>query len=127
MKLTFSFTLTKTTESYFTCPPGPQTSIVTYPRQSDLGFFLSCFGERFMPLLQFRFSYYTEGNSQTFKAKGSYTLTTGNVFDTEVKKDVQTGSVYAKGKADSGTFIDMMSSFGVNTNSLPDFFVDALK
>ncbi|XP_020601762.1 uncharacterized protein LOC110040832 [Orbicella faveolata] len=74
-----------------------------------------------------RFSYYTEGNSQTFKAKGSYTLTTGNVFDTEVKKDVQSGSVYAKGTAESGTFIDMMSSFGINTNSLPDFFVNALK
>ena len=81
----------------------------------------------FLFLLQFRFSYYTEGNSQTFKAKGSYTLTTGNVFDTEVKKDVKSGSVYAKGTAESGTFIDMMSSFGINTNSLPDFFVNALK
>ncbi|XP_058970157.2 uncharacterized protein [Pocillopora verrucosa] len=74
-----------------------------------------------------RFSYYTEGNSQTFKAKGSYTLDTGNVFDTEVKKDVNSGSVYAKGKADSGTFMDMLSSFGINPNSLPDFFVNALK
>ena len=54
-------------------------------------------------------------------------MTTGNVFDTEVKKDVQSGSVYAKGTAESGTFIDMMSSFGINTNSLPDFFVNALK
>ena len=80
-----------------------------------------------MPLLQFRFSYYTEGNTKSFKAKGSYTLATGNVFDTEVKKDVQSGSVYAKGKADSGTFIDMMSSFGINLNALPDFFVNALK
>lgn len=94
-------------------------------------FLLPCFGERFLFfcffLLQFRFSYYTEGNAQTFKAKGSYTLTTGNVFDTEVKKDVQSGSVYAKGTAESGTFIDMMSSFGIDTNSLPDFFVNALK
>lgn len=77
--------------------------------------------------LTLRFSYYTEGNSQTFKAKGSYTLDTGNVFDTEVKKDVNSGSVYAKGKADSGTFMDMLSSFGINPNSLPDFFVNALK
>ena len=85
------------------------------------------FGLLILPLFQFRFSYYTEGGSQTFKAKGTYTLTTGNKFDTEVKKDVVSGSVYAKGTADSGTFIDMMSSFGVNTNSLPDFFVNALK
>lgn len=68
--------------------------------------------------LTLRFSYYTEGNSQTFKAKGSYTLDTGNVFDTEVKKDVNSGSVYAKGKADSGTFMDMLSSFGIDPNSL---------
>ena len=80
-----------------------------------------------MFLPQFRFSYYTEGSSQTFKAKGSYTLTAGNVFDTEVAKDVQSGSVYAKGKAESCTFIDIMSSFGINANSLPDFFVNALK
>ncbi|KAJ7381185.1 hypothetical protein OS493_004785 [Desmophyllum pertusum] len=74
-----------------------------------------------------RFSYYTEGNAQTFKAKGSYTLSTGNVFDTEVKKDVISGTVYAKGKADSATFVDMMASFGINLNALPDFFVNALK
>ena len=78
-------------------------------------------------MFQCRFSFYTEGNTVTFKAKGSYTLQTGNVFDTEVYKDVTSGASYAKGTAESGTFIDMMSSFGVNIDSLPDFFVNALK
>ena len=74
-----------------------------------------------------RFSYYTEGNSQTFKAKGDYFLQTGTLFKTEVKKDVYSGGVYATGNADSATFIDMMVSFGLDINILPDFFVNALK
>ena len=49
------------------------------------------------------------------------------MFDTEVKKDVNSGTVYAKGKAESATFVDMMASFGIDLNILPDFFVNALK
>ena len=74
-----------------------------------------------------RFSYYTEGNSQTFKAKGGYTIKSGTKFNTEVKKDVISGSVYAKGTAPSVTFKDIMASFGLDPASLPDFFVNALK
>lgn len=74
-----------------------------------------------------RFSYYSQGNSQTFKAKGKYTLQTGTVFETEVKKDVLTGAVHATGNAESVTFIDMMVSFGLDINILPDFLVTALK
>ena len=74
-----------------------------------------------------RFSYYTEGNSQTFKAKGDYFLKTGTLFKTEVKKDVISGGVYATGNAPSATFADMMASFGLDPNSLPSFLVDALK
>ena len=78
-------------------------------------------------MLYFRFSYYTEGNSQTFKAKGDYFLKTGTLFKTEVKKDVISGGVYATGNAPAATFIDIMASFGLDPNSLPDFFVNALK
>ena len=78
-------------------------------------------------LFHFRFSYYTEGNSQTFKAKGDYYIKTGTKFNTEVKKDVISGGVYATGKAPSATFVDIMASFGLDPNSLPDFFVNALK
>ncbi|CAH3028156.1 unnamed protein product [Porites evermanni] len=74
-----------------------------------------------------RFSYYTEGNSQTFKAKGDYTLETGNVFASEVWTDVQSGGVYAEGTADSATFEELMSSHGVNPVDMPDYFVDALE
>ena len=79
-----------------------------------------------MPLVQCRFSYYTEGSTRTFKAKGSYTLQTGNVFDAEVYRGATT-LYYAKGTAESGTFIDMMTSFGMDIDSLPDYLVDALK
>ena len=78
-------------------------------------------------LFCFRFSYYTEGNSQTFKAKGDYYLKTGTLFKTEVKKDVISGGVYAMGNAPSATFQDVMASFGLDPISLPDFFVNALK
>lgn len=74
-----------------------------------------------------RFSYYTEGNSQTFKAKGDHTLKSGTVFKTEVKKDPFTLAVYAKGTASSVTFKDIMASFGLDPAILPDFFVNALK
>ena len=74
-----------------------------------------------------RFSYYTEGNSQTFKTKGDYTLETGNVFASEVWTDVQSGGVYAEGTADSATFEELMSSHGVNPVDMPDYFVDALE
>lgn len=74
-----------------------------------------------------RFSYYEEGNTQTFKAKGDYTLSTGNVFASEVYKDVQSGASYGKGIADSATFADIMASYGLDPSSLPDFFVEALK
>ena len=77
--------------------------------------------------LFFRFSYYFEGNSQTFKAKGDYTISTGTVFNTEVKKDVYSGGVYATGNSDSVTFQDVMASFGLDPSSVPDFFVLALK
>ena len=75
----------------------------------------------------FRFSYYTEGNSQTFKAKGDYTISTGTVFNTEVKKDVISGGVYATGNTASVKFPNIMASFGLNPSSLPDFLVNALK
>ena len=75
----------------------------------------------------FRFSYYTEGNSQTFKAKGTYTLTTGNDFTTEVWKDPQSELPYAKGTAGSAAFQDLMASFGLNPEDVPDFFANALK
>lgn len=74
-----------------------------------------------------RFSYYTEGNSQTFKAKGQHSIKSGTIFDTEVKKDVISGSAYAKGSAPSVTFKDVMASFGLDPQSLPDFFINALK
>ncbi|KAL9979352.1 hypothetical protein ACROYT_G017003 [Oculina patagonica] len=74
-----------------------------------------------------RFTYYTEGNSQTFKAKGDYYLKTGTLFKTEVKKDVISGGVYATGNAPSATFLDIMSSFGLDPLSLPEFLVKALK
>lgn len=74
-----------------------------------------------------RFTYYTEGNSQTFKAKGDHYIETGTAFRTEVKKDVISGSVYAKGTAPSVTFMDVMASYGLKPSSLPDFFVNALK
>lgn len=74
-----------------------------------------------------RFSYYTEGNSQTFKAKGDYYIKTGTLFKTEVKKDVISGGVYATGNAPSATFQDIMASFGLDPVSLPDFLVNALK
>ena len=75
----------------------------------------------------FRFSYYTEGNSQTFKAKGTYTLTTGNDFTTEVWKDPQSELPYAKGTAGSAAFQDLMASFGLNPEDVPDSFAIALK
>ncbi|XP_068704515.1 uncharacterized protein [Montipora foliosa] len=74
-----------------------------------------------------RFSYYTEGNSQTFKAKGDFTVSSGAVFKSEVYKDVISGGVYGKGTAPSITFKDIMASFGLNPNSIPSFLVDALK
>ena len=74
-----------------------------------------------------RFSYYTEGNSQTFKAKGDHYIKSGTLFKTEVKKDVISGGVYAKGTASTVTFKDVMASFGLDPASLPDFFVNALK
>lgn len=80
-----------------------------------------------MIFLFVRFSYYTEGNTQTFKAKGDYTLSSGNVFATELYKDVQSGASYGKGTADAATFADIMASYGLNPSSLPDFFVKALK
>ena len=73
------------------------------------------------------FRSYTEGNSQTFKAKGDYTLETENVFASEVWTDVQSGGVYAEGTADSATFEELMSSHGVNPVDMPDYFVDALE
>lgn len=54
-------------------------------------------------------------------------MQTGTVFETEVKKDVLTGAVHATGNAESVTFIDMMVSFGLDINILPDFLVTALK
>ncbi|XP_067053119.1 uncharacterized protein [Acropora muricata] len=78
-------------------------------------------------LVSVRFSYYTEGNSQTFKAKGQHSIKSGTIFDTEVKKDVISGSAYAKGSAPSVTFKDVMASFGLDPQSLPDFFINALK
>ncbi|XP_068704567.1 uncharacterized protein [Montipora foliosa] len=88
--------------------------------------------DRYTPLTGFtitnvRFSYYTEGNTQTFKAKGDYTLLMGNVFATEVYKDVNSLASYGKGTTESATFADIMASYGLNPNSLPDFFVNALK
>lgn len=74
-----------------------------------------------------RLSYYTEGNSQTFKAKGDYKLKSGGAFKTEVYKDVISGGVYAKGTTPSATFKDIMATFGLDPASLPDFFVKALK
>lgn len=70
-----------------------------------------------------RFSYYTEGNFQTFKAKGDYYLKSGTLFKTEVKKS---GGVYATGNADSANFGDMMASFGLDPHYLPEPFIKAL-
>ena len=81
----------------------------------------------FFIFCQLRFSYYTEGDRQTFRAKGKYTLRTKTVFDVEVKKDVISGAVYAKGKAPSAAFKDFMASFCLNQHRLPGFLVDALK
>ena len=74
-----------------------------------------------------RFSYYTEGNSQTFKAKGNYNIKSGTAFKVEVYKDVISGGAYGKGSAPSVTLKDVMGSFGLDPASLPDFFVNALK
>ena len=49
------------------------------------------------------------------------------MFKTEVYKDVNSAGVYGKGTAPSVTFKDVMSSFGLNPASLPNFIVDALK
>ena len=75
--------------------------------------------------LQNRFSYYTEGNTQTFKGKGDYTLQTGNVFATEVYKEG--AASYGKGTCDSASFAEIMTSNGLDPGALPDFFVNALK
>lgn len=84
----------------------------------------SCF---FFTIFYHRFSFHTEGNQQTFKAKGDFTIKSGAVFKTEVYKDVHSGGVYGKGTAPSVTFKDVMASFGLDPASLPDFIVDALK
>ena len=84
-------------------------------------------GKTFWFFFYHRLSYYTEGNQQTFKAKGDFTIKSGAVFKTEVYKDVISGGVYGKGTAPSVTFKDVMSSFGLNPASLPNFIVDALK
>ena len=94
-------------------------------QQQQQNLFLKLSALRFLP--HFRFSYYTEGNSQTFKAKGDYYLKTGTLFKTEVKKDVISGGVHATGNAESAKFADMMASFGLDPASLPDFLVNALK
>ena len=49
------------------------------------------------------------------------------MFATEVYKDVNSGASYGKGTSDSASFAEIMTSYGLNPGSLPDFFVDALK
>lgn len=74
-----------------------------------------------------RFSYYTEGNAMTFKAKGNYKKVPLVTFKTEIKKDVLTGTAYAIGKTTSIKFNELMASFGVAASSIPDFIKNGLK
>ena len=42
-------------------------------------------------------------------------------------KDPQSELPYAKGTAGSAAFQDLMASFGLNPEDVPDFFANALK
>ncbi|XP_048580608.1 uncharacterized protein LOC5507741 isoform X2 [Nematostella vectensis] len=74
-----------------------------------------------------RLTYYTEGNKQTFKAKGNYNNVPGVSFKTVVDKDVNTGSVHAVGKATSIRFHQILVLMGLPPSYIPDFFVKGLK
>ena len=74
-----------------------------------------------------RFTYYTEGNKQTFKAKGDYKKVPKRIFDTEVYKDINSLSTYAKGKTSTITFVEILAVYGLPEKDIPDFIVSAMK
>ena len=74
-----------------------------------------------------RFTYYTEGNKQTFKGKGDYKKVPNRPFTTEVYKDVNSGVTYGKGKTDTINFQEILAVYGLPVSSLPDFLVSALE
>ncbi|KAK3707599.1 hypothetical protein QZH41_017860, partial [Actinostola sp. cb2023] len=73
-----------------------------------------------------RFTYYTEGNSQTFKAKGNYRVGSA-IFKTEIKKDPIGLAAYASGSATSVKFHELMNFFGVSSSIVPDVIKNGLK
>ncbi|KAK3701098.1 hypothetical protein QZH41_015878, partial [Actinostola sp. cb2023] len=73
-----------------------------------------------------RFTYYTEGNSQTFKAKGNYRVGSA-IFKTEIKKDPLDLAAYASGSATSVKFHELMNFFGVSSSIVPDVIKNGLK
>lgn len=73
-----------------------------------------------------RLTYYTEGNTQTFKAKGDYAVG-GTIFKTEIYKDVHSLAAYAKGTAASIKFPDLINFFGVKPSMVPDMIKNGLK
>lgn len=75
----------------------------------------------------FRFSFYTAGNDQTFKARGDYKKVPTAIFDTTVKKDVQTAVSHAVGKTPRINFQELLRFIGVPTSSIPDFIKTGLK
>jgi len=77
-------------------------------------------------LFCFRLTYYTEGNTQTFKAKGDFKVGT-SIFKTEVWKDVNSGAAYAKGTASSVLFHELMNFMGFSPSSVPDFITNGLR
>lgn len=74
-----------------------------------------------------RFSFYTAGNDQTFKARGDYKKVPTAIFDTTVKKDVNTAVSHAVGKTPSINFQQLLKYIGIPESVIPAYMKAALK